>query len=267
MHEQWTLDDVDVQVEGAGTQAIVMIHGWPDTLRLWDAPVAALRDGYRCVRFTLPGFDLAKPPRATSLDALISLFARIVDRASPDAPVTLMLHDWGCVFGYEFAARHPDRVARIVSVDVGDHNAPAFRRALSVRATLGAIGYQVWLSMAWFLGGALGDRMTRAMARVRGCPTDPRRIGWQMTYPYAMRWFGLRGGLGGTATVSPRWPILYLYSLRRVTKWHSPQWLPALDAAPGCAHRGLDTGHWLMLEAPEAFNACVRTWLDTGRLP
>ena len=55
------IDDVEVHVEGEGAETIVMVHGWPDTYRLWDSAVAALKDRYRCVRFTLPGFDAAKP--------------------------------------------------------------------------------------------------------------------------------------------------------------------------------------------------------------
>jgi len=240
----------------------VMIHGWPDTHRLWDAQVARFRERHSCVRFTLPGFDLAKPRRAASLDGLVALFLAIADRVSPERPVTLMLHDWGCVFGCEFAARHPGRVARIVSVDVGDHNSAEFRRSLGVGALLGVIGYQVWNSIAGFLGGAIGDRMMRSMARRRGCPTDPSMIGAQMGYPYAMRWFGVAGGLSGMAPVSPpRQPLLYLYGTRRKTRWHSPEWLGVLDRSPGCAHHGFDTSHWVMLDAPDAFNACVEQWL------
>jgi len=30
----------------------------------------------------------------------------IAERTSPSRKVILMLHDWGCVFGYQFAMRH-----------------------------------------------------------------------------------------------------------------------------------------------------------------
>jgi pimeloyl-ACP methyl ester carboxylesterase len=50
---------VDIHVEGDGAESIVMIHGWPDTYRLWDATVEALKRRFRCIRFTLPGFDPA----------------------------------------------------------------------------------------------------------------------------------------------------------------------------------------------------------------
>ena len=263
---RFELDGVDVLVEGHGPDTLLMIHGWPDTHRLWDGQSAHFKHRYRCVRFTLPGFDLAKARRAASLDELCALFLAIADRTSPERPVTLLLHDWGCVFGYEFAARHPGRVAGIISVDVGDHNSGAFRRSLGTRALLGVIGYQVWNSIAWFVGGAIGDRMMRSMARSRGCPTDARAIGAQMGYPYAMRWFGVAGGLGNLVPVSPpRHPVLYVYGTRRRTKWHSPRWLEVLDATPGCAHQGFDTSHWVMIDAPEAFNACVARWLERER--
>jgi pimeloyl-ACP methyl ester carboxylesterase len=79
----------------------------------------------RCGRhrgFGLPGFDLEKPPRATSLAQMTTLIADIADAVSPARPVQLLLHDWGCVFGYEFAAARAERVARIVSVDIGDYD-------------------------------------------------------------------------------------------------------------------------------------------------
>ncbi len=58
---------MEVFVEGTGSEAIVMIHGWPDTHRLWQSQVEALRAEWRCIRFTLPGFELRQTRRAYSL--------------------------------------------------------------------------------------------------------------------------------------------------------------------------------------------------------
>ncbi len=41
------VEGVDVLVEGEGRESIVMIHGWPDTYRLWDAQVAFFKSRYR----------------------------------------------------------------------------------------------------------------------------------------------------------------------------------------------------------------------------
>jgi pimeloyl-ACP methyl ester carboxylesterase len=143
---------IDVFIEGAGPRTVVMIHGWPDTHRLWDSTVTALKDRYRCVRFTLPGFDPDKPARPTSLPEMVNLFGAIVDAVCPDRPVTLVLHDWGCIFGYEFATRHPGQVERIVAVDIGDYNSDAYARTLTGKAKWQIFSYQCWLALAWALG-------------------------------------------------------------------------------------------------------------------
>ncbi len=94
-----TIDGIEVQIEGNGPRTVVMIHGWPDTHRLWDGTVGALQDRYRCVRFTLPGFDASLQPRPTSLAAMVTLFRSIVDAVSPAHPVTLSSPAFRCASG------------------------------------------------------------------------------------------------------------------------------------------------------------------------
>jgi len=262
------IDDVDVFIDGRGDHTLLMVHGWPDTPALWDATVAELAPHFRCVRFHLPGFDLVKGARPASLDELSTLMRRIVDAVSPDQPVTLVLHDWGCAFGYEFAARHRDRVARVVGVDIGDHNSRDYLGGLNLREKLMIAGYQLWLAVAWKLGPhlpGLANRMTRWMARTIGCRNDPQLIGWEMNYPYAMGWFKSHGGLHGMAPVrklmGESLPGLFIYGRRKPFMFHSAAWLRHLGRQPGCAARGLEAGHWLMKQKPAEFNALVKGWL------
>jgi pimeloyl-ACP methyl ester carboxylesterase len=258
----FTLGEIDVFVEGDGARTLLFLHGWPDTYRLWDSTVAYLRDRYRCVRFSLPGFERGKPARAASVAEILALIDAALDRASPDRPATLVLHDWGCVFGYEYAMRRPERVAGIVGVDVGDHNSRAFLSTLPLKVKLGIVAYQLELAAAWLVGGALGDRIARGMALRRGCPSDPARIGASMCYPYAMRWLGVRGGMKGLALFAPRCPFLYVYSAKRAGMFHSREFLRMLETAPGSAAREFPTGHWVMLDDPAGFDRCVAEWLD-----
>jgi cis-3-alkyl-4-acyloxetan-2-one decarboxylase len=261
---QVSIQGVDIHREGDHPHTVVMLHGWPDSYRLWDATVQALRDRYRCVRFTLPGFEPALGARPTSLDAMCEWLLLVVDQVSPDLPVTLLLHDWGCVFGYEFAARHPQRVARIVAVDIGDHNSDALRQARTPTQRMQVFGYQFWLALAWKVGGKVGDWMTRRMALAMRCRTDPATMGWQMNYPYAMRWFGTAGGLAHAAPVRPACPLLYVYGTRKPFMFHSPAWLDGVRAQPANQVLAMATGHWVMVQQPEAFHRSVRDWLQAG---
>ena len=259
-----TLDGIEVLEEGQGDDVIVMIHGWPDTHRLWDGQVGALADRFRCVRFTLPGYDLALPPRPTSVAAMVDLIRQVVEDGGGGRPVTLLLHDWGCVFGYQFAMTHPALVSRLIGIDIGDSGSREFARSLTVKARLMIAGYQLWLAWAWRIGGSLGDRMTRAMVRALHCPVDPARVGAQMNYPYAMRWLGAVGGMRHLAPLDPQCPMLFLYATRKPFAFHSPAWVQALAARPGCRVQPMKTGHWVMLDQPQAFNRVLLEWLAPG---
>ena len=301
IHSIESIDAVDVHVEGSGTEALLMVHGWPDTHRLWDSQVEHLKDRYRCIRFTLPGFDggcmpapgrfapaprghrrgpfvahgeqpswggpakVAQPRRAHSLAELVATLRQVVQRTCPGQRVTLLLHDWGCVFGYEFAMRHPELVQRIVGVDIGDAGSRAHGEALPARAKLMVFAYQAWLALAWVIGGhvsaRLGDRMTRWMARVLRCRSDPGLIGWHMNYPYFIQWSGAHGSYRRALRFEPSCPMLYLWGRKKPFQFHSARWVEALRAKPGCQALEFDTGHWLMTARPQAFNEAVAAWL------
>jgi pimeloyl-ACP methyl ester carboxylesterase len=128
------IDGVDVVVDGDSGRVILMVHGWPDTRVLWDDQVTALRDRFRCVRFTLPGFEPGSLRRAASLQETLTLFDKVLDLVSPEQPVILLLHDWGCFFGYQYAMLRPDRVERVIGMDIGDAGSPAHAASLALRA-------------------------------------------------------------------------------------------------------------------------------------
>ena len=259
------IQDTAIEVTGSGTELILMLHGWPDTLALWDGTVNALQPKYRCARLTLPGFESG--PQAVSLDAMCSLLLQVADHLSPGKAITLLLHDWGCAFGYEFAMRHPQRVARVIALDVGDHNSPALRRQWGLREKLAVAAYQVWLALAWKISGAVGTSMTRFMARALRAPAPAARITHRMNYPYAMRWFGSAGGFARSAQVQLPMPLLYVYGKRKPFMFHSQTWLEKVAQAPGSATLELPCGHWLMLDQAEAFHAAALQWLAQSDIP
>jgi pimeloyl-ACP methyl ester carboxylesterase len=260
------IDGIDIHIDGQGPETMVMIHGWPDTWQLWDAQVAHFKPHYRCVRFTLPGFDVTQPRQAHSLEALVDFFARVVDRVSPDAPVVLMLHDWGCLFGYQYVMRYPQRVKRLIGIDIGDAMSRQFMAACSLRAKLGIAAYQGWLALAWLVGGHLsrrvGDAMTRWMARQRGCRTPAALIGAQMNYPYYITWTGRHGSYRRAVVIKSSCPMFYAYALRKPFMFHSPAWAAKLAANPAHQVESYASGHWVMRQAADAFNADVSKWLQ-----
>ena len=258
MSSQLSVQGIDVHVDGDGAETIVMVHGWPDTFRLWDRTVEVLKDRYRCVRFTLPGFVSGKD--AYTLGELLAFLAEVVERVSPGKKVILLLHDWGCFFGYQFYARNPDKVSRIVGVDIGDPRATA--QTMTGREKAIMLAYQTWNALAWRIGGPLGTWMIRSLARLGRCPSDRAPMSWRMGYPYWLLWFGGRDTFRGQVRrFEPKCPMLFVYGVRKPLRFHSPQWAAELKQMPGNDVVEFDTGHWVMSDQPQRFNEVIAAWL------
>src|SRR5262249_21643302 len=152
---------------------------------------------------------------AYSLAETMAIVKEIIERTSPGRKVILMLHDWGCVFGYQFAMRNPQLVSKIVGVDIGDAGSRAHLRSLSVKAKAMVFTYQIWLAIAWMIGGPMGRWMTRSMARAIGCRSDPRFIDSRMDYPYYIAWMKAHGSYRDMVKFVPAVPFLFIYGKRK----------------------------------------------------
>lgn len=254
------IDGVEIHIEGTGP-TVMMIHGWPDTYRLWDGTVAALKDRFRCIRFTLPGYDAAHAQRARSLPELIEFFRTVATQAAPGEKVALLLHDWGCVFGYQFYNRHPELVSRIVGVDIGD--SVSLKKVLTPRDGFLILGYQWWLALAWKIGGRIGTWMTRYMAKRAHCPADPASIDVRMSYPYHVLWMEPPERFRGLIReFKPAVPFLFIYGRKKPFQFQAPAWIEWVKSQPKNTVEPFDTNHWVMIQDPARFNAVVKGWLE-----
>ncbi|TKB57258.1 alpha/beta fold hydrolase [Ferrimonas aestuarii] len=260
MTERIYVGEMEVHLEGSGDETVVMIHGWPDNHTLWDPQVEMLKGHFRCARFTLPGYDPNHVRKLHDVDDLVLQISRVVDAVSPDKPVTLLIHDWGSVWGYQYYLRNQDRVKRIVSVDIGD--AGSKHHELSTKAKLFIFGYQMWLATAWKIGGNLGDRMTRYMAGVVKAPGAPETIHSGMTYSYFWKWHSTFTGKPlNMLPLKVECPLLFIYGADKKASFHSEHWQQQMAEIPGNRVEGLPTGHWVMRDEPEQFNRIVFEWL------
>jgi cis-3-alkyl-4-acyloxetan-2-one decarboxylase len=256
----FNIGDTEVHVEGTGPDTVIMVHGFPDTHRLWDGTVAALKDRYQCARFTLPGFVGPVRREGYPLEEIIGIIQAIADQLSPDRKVILLCHDWGCMFTYQYYARYPDRVAKVIGVDIGDPR--TLRREIDTKGLVMILSYQWFLAAAWRIGGTVGNRMTFWMRARMRCPSDPAPVSWQMAWPYYMTWFG--GYRGKVKAFRPTCPMLFIYAKKKPFMFHAQSWIDELKSKPGNEVHGFDCGHWVMLQQPEQFNGLVRRWLTSG---
>ncbi len=121
--------EVAFEVVGAG-RPVVLLHGFPDTGRLWERQADALAGaGFCAVVPDLRGYGASGKPEGVepySLlhiagDVLAVLDDRGVDRAH------VVGHDWGAALAWAMASLVPDRVDHLVALSVG--HPLAFRSA------------------------------------------------------------------------------------------------------------------------------------------
>lgn len=239
-------------------ETIVFIQGWPDDASIWDGAVAALRDRYRCVRTTMPNYAGDHTARwGFGTLEIIDALEEMVVSASRGKPVTLVLHDWGCYWGHPIHNRRPELVSRVAGCDVAPHFQP------SALGALGIIAYQGWLADAFFVGGRVGDWMTRSFAKRAGAPMKRDQINAWMNYPYRNIWADLATGRAAKLTKGywPTCPILFVYGEKKPFPFHSQAWLDHVHQVGGTVV-GLPCGHWVQRD-PGFVDVLARWLRDT----
>lgn len=116
---------VNLHVEVSGPDdgpAVVLLHGFPDSSRLWAAQARALADaGYRVIVPDQRGFGRSdKPPDVESYNVvfLASDVPAILDQLGVDK-AHVVGHDWGAAVAWATASFAPERVHRLVALSVG----------------------------------------------------------------------------------------------------------------------------------------------------
>jgi pimeloyl-ACP methyl ester carboxylesterase len=109
------------EVTGQG-RPVVLLHGFPDSGRLWRHQVPALsRAGFQVIVPDLRGYGGSDKPAAVASYAMSALAADIsglldhlgIGRAH------LVGHDWGAALGWVLALLQPDRVDHLAVMSVG----------------------------------------------------------------------------------------------------------------------------------------------------
>src|SRR5579871_479251 len=101
---------------------VLLLHGFPDTSRLWQSQIAALVGaGYRAIAPDLHGRGKTDRPsrlEGYTLPAIVQDLAALLD-ALGVARAHVVGHDFGAAVAWLVAALLPERVERLVAISVG----------------------------------------------------------------------------------------------------------------------------------------------------
>jgi len=124
--------------EGSG-EPVVMLHGNPTWSLYYRHLIDGLRGSHRVIVPDHIGCGLSEKPDdsryAYTLASRADDLERLLDHLGLDRDLTLVMHDWGGMIGMTYAARHPERVARLVVSNTAAFHKPAAKplpRALAI---------------------------------------------------------------------------------------------------------------------------------------
>ena len=263
---------IEFDVTGSG-QPVLLLHGFPDTGRLWRHQVPALVDaGFQVIVPDLRGYGRSDKPaevEAYAAPLLTQDVLGVLDTAGIER-THVVGHDWGAALAWVFAALVPDRVDHLVAMSVG--HPTAFRTA----------GYRQreksWYMFFFQFAGVAEEWLSAdGWAEVRKWSGHPdvdavvAELEASGSLTPGLNWY--RANLPPRAWVDPPLPLPPVQA-PTMGIWSSGDFALTEEQMTGSAEhvagpwryeRVEGPGHWLQLEAPGEINRLLLDFLQPSR--
>jgi pimeloyl-ACP methyl ester carboxylesterase len=172
----FTNDGFSFEVSDSGLldgELVVLLHGFPQTSRSWDAVRAQLHErGHRTLAFDQRGYAPGARPRgrfAYRSSALVGDVVALI-KAAGEGPVHVVGHDWGSAVAWGLAARFPELVRTLTSVSVPHPR--AFLRSMLSSGQIWRSYYMLLFQLPWLPELLFRVYAKRARAQARQVPID-----------------------------------------------------------------------------------------------
>ena len=114
------VDGLNVFYRDAGPSdapAVLLLHGFPSSSRMWQPLIDRLCDSYRLVAPDYPGFGHSDAPSASSFGYTFDHIAAVIERFVDEVRLTrcaLVMQDYGGPVGMRLALRRPELLTALI---------------------------------------------------------------------------------------------------------------------------------------------------------
>ncbi len=287
-HQRVAANGIEFHVAacGEGSRLALFLHGFPECWYSWRHQMPLLAElGYLAWAPDLRGYGETERPadmQDYAIERLLDDVAGLID-ASGCEEVVLIGHDWGAMIAWYFAMRAPQRLQRLVIMNV-PHPGP-FATALRTWRQLRKSWYATVFQLPYlpemllragnynaigeaFRGSAVNkDRFGREdLAVYRRAAAQPGALTAMLNYYRAL----VRGG-GGERQRRLGFPIIETPVLML---WGEHDVALSIQSTHGTEQyvrdltlRFLPASHWVQQDEPEMVNAMLRAWLLDEEVP
>jgi pimeloyl-ACP methyl ester carboxylesterase len=118
-HRTVEVDGVRLHVAQAGQgPPLILLHGWPQHWWSWRRLIPELANDYRVLAPDLRGWGWSDaPPGDYAKSTFAQDIVRLLDAEGLDQ-VKVIAHDWGAFAAFLLALEHPERIERLVALDI-----------------------------------------------------------------------------------------------------------------------------------------------------
>ncbi|WP_170212038.1 alpha/beta fold hydrolase [Saccharothrix australiensis] len=115
-------DGVRLSVHERGDRSaptVVLVHGYPDTHRVWDGMADVLAERFHVVTYDVRGAGASGRPSglaAYRLPVLARDLLAVIEAVSPGSPAHVVGHDWGSIQSWEAVTTPGARIASYTSI-------------------------------------------------------------------------------------------------------------------------------------------------------
>jgi pimeloyl-ACP methyl ester carboxylesterase len=121
---------------GSGDNLVILLHGFPEFWYSWRHQLTALGENYHVVAPDMRGYNLSDKPSRVEDYRLEVLVEDVVDliKHFGARKAAIVAHDWGAAVAWAVAQKYPERVSKLVVLQVPP--AAVWRANLSLRQLL-----------------------------------------------------------------------------------------------------------------------------------
>ena len=120
LHKTLKVQNQDIFYREAGTEhkeTIVLLHGFPTSSHMYRNLIPKLSEKYHVIAPDYPGFGNSSMPSLDEFEYSFDNLAKITNAFLEQANVeeyTLYVMDYGAPIGFRIAAKHPERIKRLI---------------------------------------------------------------------------------------------------------------------------------------------------------